>query len=109
MWQPFPKIRAIFHNLIKARCQTIGGAEFLELCYFNVSKEPPGLYCIPWYTGLLNNIFNQIYDLEIIKEEEFRQWRDKGVESFGKGTAVATVQNFFDWLDSGEIESEDDT
>ena len=57
--------------------------------------------------GMLDIIFNQIYDLEIVGEEEFRRWKDKGTEGFGKGAAVATVKNFFDWLDSGETESDD--
>ena len=64
----------------------------------------------PWHIiGLLNWIFNQICDLKIIGEEEFRWWRDKGVETFGKGAAVATVKIFFDWLDSGKTESDYET
>ena len=54
-------------------------------------------------------MFNQIYDLEIVGEDVFRQWKDKGTESFGKGAAVLTVKNFFDWLDSCETESDDGT
>lgn len=61
------------------------------------------------FTGLLNGMFNQIYDLEIVGEEEFRRWRDKGTENYGKGAAVTTVKSFFDWLDSGETESDNDT
>ena len=61
------------------------------------------------HTGLLNGIFNQIYDFEIVGEEVFRRWKDKGTEKFGKGAAVTTVKNFFDWLDSGETESDNDT
>ena len=53
-------------------------------------------------------MFNQIYDLDIVGEEVFRRWRDKGTEAFGKGAAVATVKNFFDWLDGGETESDND-
>ena len=60
-------------------------------------------------TGLLYSMFNLIYDLEIVGEVEFRRWRDKGTENYGKGAAVATVKNFFDWLDSGETESDNDT
>ena len=52
-------------------------------------------HCALMHLGLLNSIFNQIYDLEIVKEEEFRQWRDQGTERFGKGAAVATVKIFF--------------
>ena len=54
-------------------------------------------------------MFNQIYDLDIVGEEVFRRWRDKGTEAFGKGAAVITVKNFFDWLDGGETESDNDT
>ena len=54
-------------------------------------------------------MFNRIYDLEIVGEEVFCRWRDKGTEAFGKGAAVATVKNFFEWLDGGETESDNDT
>ena len=66
-------------------------------------------YIMSTYAGLLNSIFNQIYDCEIAGEEQFRRWKDKGTESYGKGAAVATVKNFFDWLDSCETESDNDT
>ena len=57
---------------------------------------------------MLNNIFFVIYDLEIVGEDAFRQWRKKGTESFGKEAATASVKNFFDWLDSFETESNDE-
>ena len=67
-------------------------------------------HCALMHLDLLNSIFNQIYDLKIVKEEEFQQWRDQGTENFGKGATVATVMIFFfDWLDRCETESEDDT
>lgn len=56
---------------------------------------------------MLSRMFNVIYDLEIVGEDTFRKWKDEGTESFGKGAAVATVKNFFDWLDSYETESDD--
>lgn len=58
---------------------------------------------------MLNNMFNAIYDLEIVGEDMFRKWRDKGTEQFGKGAAVLTVKSFFEWLDSCETESDDET
>ena len=54
-------------------------------------------------------MFNAIYDLEIVGEDMFRKWRDKGTEQFGKGAAVLTVKSFFEWLDSCETESDDET
>ena len=58
---------------------------------------------------MLNHMFNQIYDLEIVGEDMFRKWRDKGTEAYGKGAAVVSVKTFFDWLDSCETESDDGT
>lgn len=55
------------------------------------------------HPGLLNAIFNQLYDLEVVGEDAFLQWRDRGTESYGKGNAVISVKTFFDWL---EAESE---
>ena len=54
-------------------------------------------------------MFNRIYDLDVVGEEEFRRWKDKGTEGFGKGVALASVKNFFDWLDGAETESDNDT
>ena len=52
-------------------------------------------------------MFNTLYDLEVVGEKTFKEWRDYGVENFGKGNAVSSVQAFFEWLESAETESDE--
>ncbi len=47
---------------------------------------------------LLHNMFNIAYDLDLVDEQEFYNWRDDDQVMYGKGTAVASVKPFFDWL-----------
>ena len=56
------------------------------------------------FLGILNQMFNVIYDLEIVREVVFLKWRDFGSEAFSKGRAILSVKSFFDWLDCGELE-----
>ena len=51
---------------------------------------------------LLDEMFNILYNLEIMEEEDFYTWRDKGTEKFGKGNALMVVKPFFDWLQLDE-------
>jgi len=55
---------------------------------------------------LLNNMFNVVYDVDVVSEQVFCGWRDKGTETFGKGNSVISVKTFFDWLDCAETESD---
>ena len=61
---------------------------------------------IPHPTGLLNQIFNLVYDLDVVSEHCFYSWRDEGTERFGRGNAIISVKTFFDWLENAETESE---
>ncbi len=47
---------------------------------------------------LLHNMFNIAYDLDLVDEQESYNWRDDDQVMYGKGTAVASVKPFFDWL-----------
>ena len=60
----------------------------------------------PDSTELLNQMFNLVYDVDVVNELSFYRWRDKGTERFGRGNAVISVKTFFDWLENAETESE---
>ena len=51
------------------------------------------------HSELLHNLFHILYDLELVDEAAFLEWRDRGMEGFGKGTAVHFLTDFFAWLD----------
>jgi len=57
-------------------------------------------------TELLNNMFNVVYDVDVVSEQVFCGWRDKGTETFGKRNSEISVKTFFDWLDCAETESD---
>ena len=44
--------------------------------------------------------------MDVVSEQSFYSWRDKGTERLGKGNAVISVKTFFDWLESAETESD---
>jgi len=64
--------------------------------------------------GLLQHIFDTLYDEDIISEEAFNTWHNSEdpKENEGKGVALKSVVQFFVWLreaeedDSGASESE---
>ena len=63
------------------------------------------LQCI--CTELLYDIFNILYDdLEMVDEHTFIEWRDKGREGKGKGNAVHSLTDFFQWLENAHQESD---
>ena len=51
-------------------------------------------------------MFNIVYDVDVVSEQVFCGWRDKGTETFGKGKSVISVKIFFDWLECAESESD---
>jgi len=55
-----------------------------------------------WHAGVLRNLFDALYDEEVISEETFRRWQGSSdpAEQGGKGVAVKSVQQFFTWLDA---------
>ena len=60
----------------------------------------------PHSTAILLQMFNLLYDLDVVYEHSLYRWRDKGTERFGKGNATTSTAKFFDWLESAETESE---
>ena len=58
-------------------------------------------------TELLGKIFHILYeDLEIVDESTFLEWRDRGTEQLGKGNAVHSLADFFQWLENANPESD---
>ncbi|KAL5490844.1 hypothetical protein EMCRGX_G016035 [Ephydatia muelleri] len=56
---------------------------------------------------LLYQMFNAVYDCEVVGENSCYTWRDRAQEGVeGKGTAVMSVKAFFDWLESAARESD---
>eukprot|EP00731_Ephydatia_muelleri_P015324 Em0008g1044a len=56
---------------------------------------------------LLYQMFNAVYDCEVVGENSCYTWRDRAQEGVeGKGTAIMSVKGFFDWLESAERESD---
>lgn len=69
------------------------------------SPSPLSLSLSP--TELLSRIFHILYeDLEIIDEATFIEWRDNGTEAQGKGMAVYSLKDFFQWLENANQESD---
>ena len=53
-------------------------------------------------------MFNIVYDLDLVGEKVYTQWKDKGTETFGKGVALQAVTSFFEWLKCAEQESDEE-
>ena len=58
------------------------------------------------HADLLHQMFNMVYDVEVVGEKAFVKWREEDRERMGKGNAVNSVKPFFDWLESAEVESD---
>ncbi|CAH1774611.1 unnamed protein product [Owenia fusiformis] len=58
--------------------------------------------------GLLRNIFDTLYDEDIISEDAFNQWEasEDPAEQEGKGVARKSVVQFFTWLREADEEAE---
>ncbi|XP_055935890.1 eukaryotic translation initiation factor 4 gamma 3-like isoform X2 [Argiope bruennichi] len=60
-------------------------------------------------SGLLHQIFDVLYDDDVISDESFKEWEqsDDPNEAEGKGVAVHSVKSFFTWLREPEEETEE--
>ncbi len=47
-------------------------------------------------------MFNTVYTIEVVNEEEFYVWENEGDEQYGRGNAIMSVKSFFEWLRSDE-------
>ena len=58
-------------------------------------------------SGLLTFIFNNLYDVEVVKESTFHEWREQDIELPGRGVALQSVKPFFEWLEQADLESDE--
>ncbi|GBM60298.1 Eukaryotic translation initiation factor 4 gamma 3 [Araneus ventricosus] len=60
-------------------------------------------------SGLLHQIFDVLYDDDVISDESFKEWEesDDPNEVEGKGVAVHSVKSFFTWLRDTEEETDE--
>jgi translation initiation factor 4G len=58
--------------------------------------------------GVLRELFNLLYDEDVISEEAFRLWEqsEDPAEQEGKGVALKSVVQFFTWLTEAEVEGD---
>jgi len=62
-----------------------------------------------WPKGLLLRLFTYMYDLEVVEEEAFLQWKEDLNDTYpGKGKALFQVNQWLTWLEQAESEEEDD-
>ena len=78
------------------------------LAHFPPLSPSPSPIPLP-HSELLHNLFHILYDLELVDEAAFLEWRDRGKEGFGKGNAVHSLTDFFAWLDHANPESDPDS
>ncbi|KAL5490846.1 hypothetical protein EMCRGX_G016037 [Ephydatia muelleri] len=97
--------RDLFETRLEILTKYVNSDEKLELevllaLELAVAKldHPPKLLC---------QMFNAVYDCEVVGENSCFTWRDRAQEGVeGKGTAVMSVKAFFDWLESAARESD---
>lgn len=78
-----------------------------------LNKQIEAIYAMQVYANskgfpkyFLAHLFNQMYDLEIIEEEAFLQWKDEINENYpNKGQALFHLQRWFNWLQEASEES----
>lgn len=49
---------------------------------------------------LLGDMFDIVYNTEVVSEDDLKNWRECGTELFGRVDALISVKSFFEWLDS---------
>lgn len=52
-------------------------------------------------------MFIELYNVEVVVEDVFLEWRDKGTEEYGKRNSVQAAKTFFEWLECASVESDD--
>jgi hypothetical protein len=63
-------------------------------------KHPP---------SILNKMFMSLYDVEVVSESACVVWRNNGNESCGRGMALQSTKGFFNFLETAEVESDNET
>jgi len=59
---------------------------------------------------LLHSIFDVLYDCDVISEDAFLEWEESTEpgEQEGKGVALKSCTQFFQWLKTAELEDDDE-
>jgi hypothetical protein len=58
--------------------------------------------------GLLERLFQNLYDNELVYEEAFHTWASEAQQdSFGKAQALAQLSNWFNWLAEAQKDEDD--
>merc|ERR1712055_941016 len=59
---------------------------------------------------LLHSIFDVLYDCDVISEDAFMEWEESTEpgEQEGKGVALKSCTQFFQWLKTAELDDEED-
>jgi len=87
--------------------------DYLNVPKLKRAKQIEAIYAMQVYANskgfpkyFLAHLFNQMYDLEIIEEEAFLQWKDEINENYpNKGQALFYLQRWFNWLQEASEES----
>ena len=64
------------------------------------------LLLIIFFSGVLRQMFDTLYDEDIISEDAFIQWEKSDEEPEGKGVAMKNVVQFFTWLRETEEDND---
>lgn len=62
------------------------------------------------YKGLIQGIFEALYDSNVVSEEGFESWvaSDDPAERDGKAVAMKSITSFLTWLKEADPESDQD-
>lgn len=58
--------------------------------------------------GVLNTLFEELYQADIISDDTFFEWEQTKQFPVGKGPALSSTKNFLSWLRKAEEESNDE-
>ncbi|XP_006869839.1 PREDICTED: eukaryotic translation initiation factor 4 gamma 1 isoform X3 [Chrysochloris asiatica] len=91
-------------------------AKLLQKYLCDEQKELQALYALQSLmmtleqpANLLRMFFDTLYDEDVVKEDAFYSWESSKdpAEQLGKGVALKSVTNFFQWLREAEAEAEE--
>lgn len=82
----------------------------------SISKQKAAVYAVQVFCcnlkfpkGLLLRLFMHLYDMEIVDEEAFLEWKEEVNEEYpGKGPALFQVNHWLTWLEQADEESDDE-
>ena len=66
------------------------------------------IICSVLSVDVLDNLFTVLYENDVVGEEVFLKWEERGREDLvGQGVATMSVKSFMTWLKSADAENED--